>query len=171
MKNDTLQLQLALVANEHFELMYKDFGTPPQQYEPSANAAFGYNRDAGVHNIFVFDVMTKPTQWQGNEENGLGTLGKFSATKWKLMMKLSGTTISDYESATTMPTARMQAIGQTCLLFVIEKANARTPVLDEDGSMMFFYKSGITNPWQPFTTPEEYYGDSNYTPFDIDSLE
>ena len=54
MKDDTLKLQLAIQENEYFSLMYKDFGKAPEQYAPDANSAFDYNRDASVHNIFIF---------------------------------------------------------------------------------------------------------------------
>ncbi len=166
MKDDTLKLQLALQENEYFTMMYKDFGKAPQQYAPEANSAFDYNHDAGIHNIFVFDVMTKPARWVGNDESGMGRFGKFSPTKWKFMMKITNTSIEDYSSTATMPTARQAAIAQTCANFVMEKAQARTPVLDEDGTMMFFYVDATTVPWQPFTDPSKYYGGDNWTPYE-----
>ena len=165
MKDDTLKLQLAILENEYFSLMYKDFGKAPEQYAPDANSAFDYNRDASVHNIFIFDVMTRPKRWVGVDETGLGRFGRFSPTKWKFMMNLTNTTIEDYASAETMPTARQAAIAQACANFVMEKAAARTPVLDEDGTMMFFYVNATTVPWRPFTKPSDYYGHDNWTPY------
>lgn len=165
MKDDTLKLQLAIQENEYFSLMYKDFGKAPEQYAPDANSAFDYNRDASIHNIFIFDVMTRPARWIGNDENGLGRFGKFSPTKWKFMMNVTNTTIEDYASAEVMPSARQLAVAQACANFVMEKAAARTPVLDEDGTMMFFYIDATTVPWQPFTKPSDYYGHDNWTPY------
>ncbi len=165
MKDDTLCLQLGLQENEHFSLMYKDFGKAPEWYEPSSFPIFDYNRDASVHNIFVFDVMTKPTRWVGNDITGLGRFGKFSPTKWKLMMKLTNTSIEDWSSLAKMPTARQAVVAQVCANFVMEKAEARTPVLDEDGTMMFFYVNSSTVPWAPFTKPSDYYGSDNWTPY------
>lgn len=160
MSGDTLQLQLQLIENEHFNLMYTDFGKAPEQYAPSANPAFDYNRDASIHNIFVSDVMSRPKQWLGNDVTGLGVFGAFSAKKWKLIMELSGTTIDDFSNATTMPNARMTAIGETLATYLIEKAIAREPILEDDGTMMFCMavtNLGGNNAWTPFTTPEEYY--------------
>ncbi|MBQ3522761.1 MAG: DUF4843 domain-containing protein [Bacteroidales bacterium] len=166
MKDDTLCLQLALQENEYFSLMYKDFGKAPEQYAPDAKPEFDYNHDGSVHNIFVFDVMVKPTRWVGNDATGAGRFGKFSPTKWKFMMKITNTSIEDYASTATMPTARQAAIAQTCANFVMEKAAARTPVLDEDGTMMYFYVDATTVPWSPFTKPSDYYGHDNWTPYE-----
>lgn len=160
MKNDTLQLQLALVANEHFSLMFNEIGKSPEQYSPTENPKFDYNHNASIHNIFVYDVMSRPKQWQGNDANGLGTLGAFSAKKWMLMMEVTGTTIEDYADASTMPNIRMTAIGETMSAFLLEKARANTPVLEDDGTMMFFMKVGpsyAADGWNPYTDPNEYY--------------
>lgn len=168
MKNDTLQLQLALVANEHFSLMFDEIGRSPEQYAPTENSKFDYNHNASIHNIFVYDVMSRPKQWQGNDANGLGTLGAFSAKKWLLMMEVTGTTIEDYADASTMPTIRMTAIGETMSAFLLEKARANTPVLEEDGTMMFFMKVGpsyAADGWNPYTNPNDYYGGAHWEPY------
>ena len=164
MKNDTLQLQLALVENEHFSLMYKDFGPAPEQYEPTANSAFDYNHDATVHNIFVYDVIVRPARWIGNDENGLGLWGRFSVKKWQLIMELTDTTVEDYNSTETMPDNRRTSIATFCGKYVAEKAKAGTPILDEDGTMMYFMAAAYVN-WQPFTNPSDYYGHDNWTEY------
>lgn len=166
MENDTLNIQFALQENEHFSLMFDEFGKAPQWYSPESNPAFDYNKSANVHNVFVFDVMSRPSRWIGIDATGLGLWGRFSAKKWKLMMDLTGTAVEDYDDITTMPDARRMAIAQTCLLYCIDKAEKRTPILDEDGSMMFFFHSSITTPWEPFQTPSDYYGDENWTPYE-----
>lgn len=160
MKNDTLQLQLALVENEHFSLKFDEIGKAPEQYEPTKNAAFDYNHNASIHNIFVYDVMSKPKQWAGLESTGMGSLGGFSAKKWLLIMELTGTTIDDFADPSTMPSIRMAAIGETLALYLLEKARAKDPVLDEDGTMMFcnaVRTLGGSDQWGPFTKPENYY--------------
>ena len=163
MKNDTLQLQLALVANEHFSLMFDEIGKAPEQYSPTEDAAFDYNHNASIHNIFVFDVLSKPKQWAGMENTGTGSLGGFSAKKWVLIMELTGTTVEDFADASTMPTARMAAIGETLANYLLEKARAKTPVLDENGCMMYcnaVSTLGGNDKWPVFTKPEDYYGSS-----------
>ena len=153
MKNDTLKLQLGLIENEYFSLMHKNFGKAPEQYASTSAPWFDYNHDATIHNIFVYDVMSRPARWQGNDANGLGTLGAFSAKKWLLMMELTGTTIDDFAQEATMPNQRMTAIAQTLSKYLLEKASAREPILEEDGTMM--YCTGVN--WSPFTKPEDFY--------------
>ena len=160
MDGDTLRLQLQLHANEFFSLNYTNFGDYSLAYSPEKNPSFDYNKDAGVHNIFLYDVLSRPAAWNGNDVNGLGTLGKFSAKKFRLMMKLSNTTIEDFKSSASMPSIRQSAIGELVSKYLLEQAAANTPVLDEDGTMM--YLSAVTTlggskAWRPFTKPEDYY--------------
>lgn len=161
MKNDTLQLQLKILENEWFTLPYKSFSDGPAiSYLPDANIAFSYNRDASIHNIFMYDVLTRPNRWIGNDENGLGLWGRFSAKKYLLIMELTGTTFEDFQTEETMPYARQQSIGELMSRHVLEKAAAGDPVLDEDGTMMYFMavsSLGGSSAWAPFTKPEDYY--------------
>lgn len=161
MKDDTLQLQLMIVENEFFTLPYKSFADGPGiMYEPDMNIAFSHNRDASIHNIFMYDVLTRPARWIGNDENGMGLWGRFSGKKYRLIMELTGTTIEDFQTEATMPNARQQAIGELMSRYLLEKAAAHDPVLDEDGTMMYFMAIGTlggSSAWGPFTKPEDYY--------------
>ena len=160
MDGDTLRLQLQLHENEYFSLSYTDYGDYPDAYQPTVNKAFSGNHDAAVHNIFLYDVLTRPKQWSGSDVYGTGLFGKFSAKKFKLIMEVTHTTIEDFADEKTMPTARQRSIGETMAKYLLEKAKARTPVLDEDGTMMYFMAIsdvGGDAAWQPFTKPEDYY--------------
>ena len=161
MYGDTLLLQLKIVENEMFNLPYTSFEDGPAiPYTPDANIMFSYNKDAGIHNIFMYDVLTRPNRWIGNDENGLGLWGRFSAKKYELIMEVTGTTIEDFQTEEKMPNARQTAIGETMARYVLEKAAAHEPVLDEDGTMMYFMAVGTlggTAAWSPFTKPEDYY--------------
>lgn len=161
MDGDTLLLQLRIVENEWFTLPYTSFADGPAiPYQPYVNSAFSYNTDASVHNVFLYDVLTRPERWIGNDENGLGLWGKFSAKKYQLIMEQTGTTVEDFQTEETMPNARQQAISEQMSRYLLEKAAAGDPVLDEDGTMMFFsYVTtlGGSAAWAPFTKPEDYY--------------
>lgn len=160
MDGDTLKLQLKLLENEFFDLKYTSFGDYPGTYPPDANPSFDGNKDATIHNLFFYDVLSQPKEWAGNNVTGTGLFGKFSAKKFKLMMELTNTTIIDYQSVETMPTVRQQAICELMSAYLLEKAKAKDPVLDEDGTMMYFmYIStlGGSSAWAPFTKPEDYY--------------
>lgn len=157
--DDTLQLQLQIVPGEHFITNHTAFGDHPNTYEAEKNSAFAGNKDASIHNIFFYDVLTQPTGWWGADTGG-GLFGKFSAKKYRLMMELTGTTIADYATKQTMPSPRATAIGQQMATYLLEKAKAHEPVLDEDGTMMFFMAVstlGGSDAWKAFTKPEDYY--------------
>lgn len=159
MNGDTLQLQLQLHENEHFNLMYTNFGDYPHAYSPEINKKFDYNKDASIHNLFIYDVLSRPAVWSGNDVTGTGLFGKFSAKKFRLMMELSNTTIEDYKSTDVMPTVRQTAIGELMAKHLLEKAKAKTPVIDEDGTMMWFMainSLGGSDAWKPFTKWEDY---------------
>lgn len=160
MLNDTLQLQLQLHENEYFKLKYTSFidgsYTP---YSPDDNVMFSYNKDASVHNIFIYDVLSRPEGWYGNDVTGTGLFGKFSAKKYKLLMELTNTSIEDYTDE-SMPSVRASAIAETVAKFLLEKAADRDPVLDEDGTMMWvspIQSIGGNAAWAPFTKVEDYY--------------
>ena len=161
MDGDTLLLQLQLHENEYFKLKYDEYGDASKYYDiVDRNTMFGYNKNAGVHNLFIYDVLARPAVWSGNDVTGIGLFGKFSAKKFRLMMELSGTTLEDYASSATMPSVRQQAIGQLMAKYLLEKAAAHDPVLDEDGTMMYFMALSTLDPaaaWAPFTKPEDYY--------------
>lgn len=160
MKDDTLQLQLKIVENNMFSLPFTQFGDGPQiTIQPDKNE-FSYNKDASVHNIFIYDVLTRPERWIGNDENGLGLWGRFSAKKYRLIMELTGTTIEDFATEERMPMARQQSIDYLMSKYLLEKAKNHEPVLEDDGTMMYFSAIAdldASSAWMPFTKPEDYY--------------
>ena len=161
MFGDTLRLQLRIEPNEYFDTMFERYEDYPSTYSPTVNKSFDGNRNAAVHNVFAFDVLSRPSGWMGNDETGLGLMGRFSAVKYKYLMEISGTTVDDFTSA-KMPSARAQAITTTAAKDLIEKAKAGNPILDDDGTMMYVsYVSSLGGQyaWAPFTKPEDYYKD------------
>lgn len=160
MDGDTLQLQLQIHENEYFKLKYDNYGDFEGVYSPDKNPTFDYNKNAAIHNIFIYDVLSEPKEWAGNNITGAGLFGKFSVKKFRLMMEITNTTVEDYQSKATMPNARQVAIGQQMAKYLLDKAAAKDPVLDEDGTMMYFMaigQLGGSAAWVPFTKPEDYY--------------
>ena len=172
MNEDTLQLQLQLLPNEHFDLRYENYGDYPGVYSPTDNVAFSGNHDASIHNLFFYDVLSMPRGadgltssggWYGQDKGGTGTglFGNFSAKKFRLIMELTNTTVADYADKTVMPMPRAEAISQTVAAYLLEMAESReTVVLDEDGTMMFVSNVttlGGSKGWAPFTKPEDYF--------------
>ena len=158
MDGDTLRAQLVIVPNEYFSVKFDSYGDFPGAYDPTANAAFAGNRNAAVHNIFFYDVLSKPTGWFGGDTGG-GLFGKFSAKKYKYIMQVTNTTIEDFKTE-NMPAARADAISQQVAKVLLEQARKGEPVLDEDGTMMYVMAIGDlggSEAWRPFTKPEDYY--------------
>ena len=159
MAKENVYLQLQLHANEYFVLNFSDYGDLPTNWKP--DTAYGSNTDASVHDVIANNFMVQPGGWWGSDLGG-GLFGKFSPTKFCLMMELTNTEVSDYESMSTMPNGRAQAIGNALARYLLEQAakGREYAVLDEDGTMM--YCMGVTslggsNAWEAFTTPDEYY--------------
>lgn len=78
------------------------------------------------------------------------------------MMELTGTTVKDYESMTTMPNGRAMAISESLGRYLLEQAakGREYAVLDEDGTMMwcmYVSSNGGSSAWSAFTKPEDYY--------------
>ena len=158
MDGDTLQLQLQIVPNEYFDTKFDVYQDYPNTYDADENTAFGGNKNAAVHNLFFYDVLSKPTGWFGGDTGG-GLFGKFSAKKYKYIMEVTGTTIEDFQSD-KMPSQRANAISQTVAQELIKQADNGTPVLDEDGTMMwvmYVNTLGGAKAWAAFTKPEDYY--------------
>lgn len=158
MLNDTLQLQLKIVEAEGLDVSrFPDYDDGNHVAYRTKDAHFDYNHDAQIHNIFVFDTVVKPGGWWGTAAGG--TWGLFSAKKWRLMMDLTNTVVSDYASTSTMTTNRAQSIGRTVAEYLWEQVQKRTPVIDEDGSMMWVNAVSAvagTSSWSQGTKWEDY---------------
>jgi len=159
MNGDTIRLQLKIVPNEFFDTKFDVYGDFPNTYDADANKAFDGNKDASVHNLFFFDVLSRPSGWFGNDDYGSGLFGKYSAKKYKYMMQVTNTTIEDFQSD-KMPSQRANAISQTVAKELLQQAENGTPVIDEDGTMMwvmYVNTLGGDKAWAAFTKPEDYY--------------
>ena len=156
MFGDTLRLQLKLLENEYFKLLYTDYEDGPNNFAPNDNKEFSNNHNAAFHNIYLYDAVTQPKGWWRKQ------FGNFSAKKWRLMMQVTETTINDYDNLTvTMPMNRADAISEKFARYLLEMAKSReTVILDEDGTMMYvsYVKTlGGSAAWAAGTKPEDYY--------------
>ncbi len=138
------QLQLALIPNEHFSLPYETLAEVPGRYTEMLDT-YSTNTDPRIHNIFMTDVLAKPKYW--------GTFfGTYSEKKYRLFLELyPDAKPDDYELNTTMPAARMKVIAEKTAKYLKKKKEEGTPVLDEDGTVM--YVQGVN--WAAGTLPED----------------
>ncbi len=160
MEEDTLKFQLEILPNEYFDLKFDAYGDWPGAYKADySKHEFDRNNNARYHNMYIDDVLIQPAGWWGTD-TGYGLFGKFSSTKYKYIMNLTGTDITDYASQQSMSSVRASAISQTVAKELIRRAKAKDPVLDKDGTMMwvsFVNTFGGADAWAPFTKPEVYY--------------
>lgn len=158
MEGDTLKLQLEILPNKYFSLNFNKYGDYPDTYDADNPVReFNHNTNARFHNLFVDDVLVQPTGWFGTETGGL--FGKFSAKKYKYIMEVTGTNIFDFTNE-KMPIGRATAISQQVARELIKRAQAKDPVLDEDGTMMwvsYVTTLGGKEAWYAYTKPETYY--------------
>ena len=170
MLNDTLLLQLKIVPSDELTLMFTDFKDAPvipSGYSTYNDNPFYFpgtdvksvNHNAAFHSLWLYDVPIKPAGWYGTEIGGI--FGKFTAKKWRLLMEITGTSIADFASQTTMPSARAQALGETFGKYLLDMAaSEETCIVDEDGTMMwvnYIDTNGGTRKWSQTTTPYGYY--------------
>lgn len=158
MSTENVSLTLQLQTNEHFILPFNDYGDSAGHWSP--DTAYGNNTDASMHKIVANDFVTQPAGWIGTDA-GLGLFGKFSPTKYRLMMEVTNTSMEDYA---TRNTGFANAVSESFARYLLEQAakGREYVVLDEDGTMMWcmYVQSsylGGDKAWAPFTDPDEYY--------------
>ena len=158
MSSDTLLLQLKIKEADGLDISrFPDYDDENNTAYRTENAAFDYNHDAQVHNIFVYDTVVKPGGWWGTQSGGLW--GLFSSKKWRLMMELTNTVVSDYASTSIMGSKRAQSIGTVVAEYLWSQVQKREPVIDEDGSMMWVNAVSTvagTSAWTQGTKWEDY---------------
>ena len=151
MADETLQLQIALQPNEHFQLPISEVGEIPGRWTDTATD-WSTNFNPSIHNLFVNDILVKPAGWH-NVQFGY----YYSIKKHALLLQIAkeklGLGREDFENKTVMTAGRAKAIAAEVKPYLMEQYNLGREhwVLDEDGSMMYVY--GVT--WSEGTRPED----------------
>jgi len=148
------KIGLRLVANENFQLSFPEWDAIPSY--SASNGPITKKFDASLHTIKINDFMVQPAVWIGSIQAGnreSGSWGAFSRKKIELMCRLMDLTYADFGSTVTMPSVRSGLVGSECARYLIEQFNAGTPVLEDDGRLMFIgnvpWTSYIGVPWKP----------------------
>lgn len=106
------------------------------------------------HYIEMTNFLVRPKVWFGTLDNvavgtsEAGLFGQFSVKKFELMVEVMAAqgkpiSYSDFSTSTTMPNPFAQVIKDVMSAYLIEQFDAGTPVLEEDGRLMWF----MTCPW------------------------
>src|SRR5690606_7642862 len=78
--------------------------------------------------------------WRGSIQNGnreSGLWGAFTRKKLELMAELMGVTYADFASDETMPLVKSMLLTNVVQEYLIERYNAKDPVLEDDGRLMW----------------------------------
>lgn len=154
LKTKTVYLGLRLVANNYFSLAFPDWDAIPGRTSPEGPQPAKF--DASLHTIRINDFIVKPNVWTGSitaDNKETGSWGAFTEKKIRLMYEVMGLTYADFSSIETMPLVRQLLIATECGAYLIRQFNAGTPVLEDDGRLMFIgavpWTSTIGVKWVP----------------------
>ncbi|QEC44675.1 DUF4843 domain-containing protein [Pseudobacter ginsenosidimutans] len=138
MLNKNIRLGLRLVANEHFGLSFPEWKAIPGLGETTIGNDTAF--DASLHVININDLMVQPAVWRGSVQDGnreAGVWGAFTRKKMELMCQLFDLKYEDFASEVTMTPVLVILISNELGRYLINQFNAGTPVLEDDGRLMF----------------------------------
>jgi hypothetical protein len=164
MKTETVDIGLRLVANENFALAFTEFDQP---YGMNASSEpITEHFDNTRHVVKINDILVQPPVWLGGiyqygQFEEFNVLGVFGPKKFNLICEITGVTYSDFMSSATMPTGYMSVIGRRVAAYLKEQYRNHTPVLEDDGRLMWVDGCGWTSypgvAWDGTYDPEYYY--------------
>lgn len=138
MLNENKKIVLRLVANEHFGLAFPQWKALPDLSSMSLGTDTAFN--ASIHTINVNDLMVQPAIWRGSvaaDKKETGSWGAFTRKKLLLMCELFGLQYQDFSSDVTMTLVLSSLITSEMTRYLVDKYNAGTPVLEDDGRLMW----------------------------------
>lgn len=136
LKKTMKMIGLRLIANDNFQLSFPDWDAIPAFSSGTIVKKF----DASLHSIRINDFMVQPAVWIGSIQQGnmeSGQWGAFSQKKIELMCQVMDLTYEDFSSTQTMPSILSGLVASTCARYLIARYEAGTPILEEDGRLMF----------------------------------
>ncbi len=152
LRNTERTLGLRLVATNDFALSFPEWDAIPSLTGGTVVREF----DASLHTLRINDIMVQPAVWRGSIQSGnreSGLWGAFSRKKMEFLMENLGLSYQDFASEQMMPLARSMQIKSDAAAILIARYNAKTPVLEDDGRLMYIesvpWTSYIGVPWVP----------------------
>lgn len=160
--SEAKRLSFKLLPTDDFTLSIPVWNSDAHGLWPNdANHLFDNTR----HYLEITNFLVRPKVWSGMPmaDAAVGTLeagrfGQFTVKKFELMVEVMASigkpiSYADFSDAATMPNPFQDVIKTVMSDYLIEKLNAGTPVLEEDGRLMFFmacpWKSKIGVPYVP----------------------
>lgn len=162
MKDVRIRLDIKLLTNKYFTHSIPVWNSnvpglwPNLEYEKFDNTR---------HSVYMSDFFIRPTVWAGmpyaDAPEGTieaGRFGQFTPKKFELMCEVMASldreiSYLDFMSRETMPNPFQDVIKEAMVTYLTEKYNAKTPVLEKDGRLMWFmgckWTSAIGVPYVP----------------------
>ena len=146
LQKEEVRVTLELLPNENFNLAFNELyslsgSLPMDRNDEGHNPAF--------HSVYMNYLIVRPTAWvpaidyeTGQTEAGL--LGAFTMKKFSVINEVCKVTYDEFASKDIMPQIRVQAIQQQMKAYLINQFNNGTPVLEDDGRLMWVMEV----PWQ-----------------------
>lgn len=155
MLDETVQLQIRLVPNEHFTFPFGENGIgkmPLRQTGGDVFTELSTNSDPSIHNIFANRMLRKPKGW-----NDVQFGYYYSTTKYALILDITerelGWNVIDFDTDPNnkMSISRAPVVAKHVSRYLMEqyRKGRANWVIDEDGSMM--YVRGVS--WAEGTDP------------------
>ncbi len=138
-------LGLRLVPTKDFAFSFPEWDAIPTLDGGATTDEF----DASRHTLRISDIMVEPAEWSGSIQDGnreSGLFGVFTRRKMEFMEEHMGLSYEDFASSDSMPLARMMLISSDGTDILVRLFNEKTPVLEDDGRLMWMGSV----PWTSF---------------------
>lgn len=153
-----LTLGLRLVPSPDLTLAFTNFAA----VDGHTSGTVIKNFDASLHQLRFDDMLGRPKGWVGTDEspyNGgyeSGMFGAYSRKKLELMCELTGLTYADFNKQ--MPSVISTFVTKKLSAYLIERYNAKDPVLEDDGRLMYCsYVPWMSKIGVPWVAPDDFY--------------
>lgn len=143
---------IRLIPSEDFTIGIPVWKKIPGQWDGVVKGDF----KADEHKLIITDFLSKPARWIGMNNAGLeaGQWGEYSQKKFVLICDQFELSPSEFMTASTMPDAKRTVIKEHMVRYLQNLYNQKTPILEEDGRLMWFmgvsWTSRIGVPWKGF---------------------
>lgn len=151
-QDEAKSLLIRLLPGEDFKIGIPVWKKLPNQWDGVIKGDF----PADFHKVVITDFVSKPSRWIGLANDGLeaGLWGDFTQKKYRLICEQFGLVYSDFMSTTSMPDAKRTVIREHMTRLLQDLYNKKTPILEEDGRLMWFmgvtWTSRVGVPWKGF---------------------
>lgn len=152
-QNDAKSILLQLIPNSHFTLSIPVWKRLPNMWTSLVKDG---DFNAAQHKITISDFITRPVRWVGLVQGtGLeaGRWGAFTEKKYRLICDEFNLVYQDFASEAEMPTPKQANIQEYMARYLQNLYDKQTPILEEDGRLMWFlgvsWTSTVGVPWKP----------------------